>query len=324
MGPLVDHLGVPAGGLKYAGKSCREKPGPREDGRVIRVNSGSHYNDACCFDYDNAETNGHDTRNGHMEAIYHGNCDVWGTCSGSGPWVTADLENGLLPGENTGENSADPSIYYRFVTTMLKGESSQWAIRGANTVSDSLMTYCDGEWPDADGYNPMSKEGALILGIGGDNSNGAQGTFYKGVITSGYPDNDTEDKVQADIVDAGYATTSLTSGPELAIDESISLPVTTMIASVDTPGSYIWHSGFELYLGALEDTQLFYEDATFCPLTALSGSGNSIRSWSYPTRYIRHYNILGYIASNGGVHTFESASSFNADASWLITSGFAS
>ena len=33
----------------------------------------------------------------------------------------------------------------------------------------------------------MHKEGAIILGIGGDNSKGSAGTFYEGVMTSGYP-----------------------------------------------------------------------------------------------------------------------------------------
>ncbi len=37
------------------------------------------------------------------------------------------------------------------------------------------------------GYNPMHKQGAIILGIGGDNSKGSAGTFYEGVMTSGYP-----------------------------------------------------------------------------------------------------------------------------------------
>ncbi|GFF56117.1 hypothetical protein IFM46972_10433 [Aspergillus udagawae] len=337
---------------------------------MYAVLDGTHYNDACCFDYGNAETSGHDTGNGHMEAIYYGNCDVWGTGSGSGPWIMADLENGLFSGESDGYNSGDPSISYRFVTTIIKGGQNQWAIRGANAMSGSLSTYYEGARPEVDGYNPMSKEGALVLGIGGDNSNGAQGTFYEGVITSGYPDDDTEAKVQADIVDAGYATTSLTSGPELIVNTTISLQVTTSgytdrylahtgstvntqvvsvysntttqqqaswrvrtglgnsdcfsFESVDTPGSYIRHSGFELYLSAIEDAQRFYEDATFCPMTALSGSGNSVRSWSYPTRFIRHFNNVGYIASNGGVQTFDAAKSFNADASWLVVSGFAS
>jgi hypothetical protein len=50
----------------------------------------------------------------------------------------------------------------------------------------------------------MHKEGAIILGIGGDNSKGSAGTFYEGVMTSGYPSAATENAVQASIVSAGY------------------------------------------------------------------------------------------------------------------------
>jgi hypothetical protein len=39
----------------------------------------------------------------------------------------------------------------------------------------------DGVRPN--GYHPMKNEGAIILGIGGDNSNGGVGTFYEGCIT---------------------------------------------------------------------------------------------------------------------------------------------
>ena len=51
----------------------------------------------------------------------------------------------------------------------------------------------------------MKKEGAIILGIGGDNSNGSAGTFYEGVMTSGYPSDATENAVQANITAAGYS-----------------------------------------------------------------------------------------------------------------------
>ena len=218
--------------------------------------------------------------------------------------------------------------------------------------------------PKVSGYNPMSKEGAIILGIGGDNSNGAQGTFYEGVMTSGYPSDATENSVQANIVAAKYAVTSLTSGPALTVGSSISLRVndpgytTRYIAhtgstvntqvvssssttalkqqaswtvrtglgnsacfsfeSVDTPGSYIRHSNFELLLNANDGTKQFHEDATFCPQSGLNGQGNSIRSWSYPTRYFRHYDNVLYAASNGGVHTFDAAASFNDDVSFLV------
>jgi hypothetical protein len=49
----------------------------------------------------------------------------------------------------------------------------------------------------------MKKQGAILLGIGGDNSVAGEGTFFEGVLTSGYPTNATESAVQADIVAAG-------------------------------------------------------------------------------------------------------------------------
>lgn len=57
----------------------------------------------------------------------------------------------------------------------------------------------------------MKKEGSIILGIGGDNSHGAVGTFYEGVMTSGFPTDATEDAVQANIVAAKYSATATTS-----------------------------------------------------------------------------------------------------------------
>ena len=83
---------------------------------------GTHYNGGCCFDYGNAETSNNDTGNGHMEAIYFGNIKVWGYGTGNGPWIMADMENGLYSGVNAGYNANDPTISYRFTTAMIKGE----------------------------------------------------------------------------------------------------------------------------------------------------------------------------------------------------------
>ena len=44
-----------------------------------------------------------------------------------------------------------------------------------------LKVLFDGSRPAQ--YQPMHKQGAIILGIGGDNSNRAIGTFFEGVIT---------------------------------------------------------------------------------------------------------------------------------------------
>ncbi|KZV90953.1 alpha-L-arabinofuranosidase B domain protein [Exidia glandulosa HHB12029] len=336
---------------------------------MYAVLDGTHFNGACCFDYGNAETNSRDTGNGHMEAIYFGTSTTWGTGSGSGPWLMADLENGLFSGNTTGNNPSDPTITNRFFTAIVKGQPNHWALRGANAASGSLSTFYSGVRPTASGYNPMKKEGAIILGIGGDNSNGAQGTFYEGVMTSGFPSDATENSVQANIVAAKYATTSLVSGPAISVGSSVSLRATTACCttrflahsgtavatqvvtsssnstlkqqaswtvvsglanggcisfqSKDTPGSFLRHNNFVLLLNANDGSKQFKEDATFCPQAGLNGQGNSIRSFNYPTRYFRHFDNNLDIASNGGVHTFDAAASFNDDVSWVVTSSFA-
>jgi len=249
----------------------------------------------------------------------------------------------------------------------VKGEPGTWAIRGGNAASGSLSTFYSGSRPS--GYNPMHKEGAIILGIGGDNSVGAQGTFYEGVMTSGYPSDATENSVQSNVVAAKYAITSLTSGPAISVGSSVSFRATTACCTTryiahtgttvntqvvtssntsavrlsaswtvvaglansacvsfesrDTSGSYIRHSSFALLVNANDGTEQFKEDATFCPQTGLNGQGNSIRAWGYPTRYFRHFDNVGYVASNGGVNTFDAAASFNDDVSWVVGSAFA-
>ncbi|SHM87052.1 arabinofuranosidase catalytic domain-containing protein [Actinacidiphila paucisporea] len=173
---------------------------------MYAIFDGTHYNGGCCFDYGNAETNNNDDGNGTMEAIYFGNIKVWGYGSGNGPWIMADLENGLFSGVNQHLNSNDPTINYRYTTAIIKGGPNHWAIRGGNAQSGGLSTFYDGVRPNVSGYNPMKKQGAIILGTGGDNSKGAQGTFYEGVMTSGYPSDATENAVQTNINSVAYGS----------------------------------------------------------------------------------------------------------------------
>jgi hypothetical protein len=181
------------------------------------IYDGTHYNSGCCFDYGNAETNNDDNGNGHMEAIYFGNSTTWGFGTGNGPWIMADMENGLYSGVNAGYNANDATIDYRYTTAMIEGGPNQWAILGGNAQSGGLSTFYSGARPNVAGYNPMHKEGAIILGIGGDNSKSSAGTFYEGVLTSGYPSAATESAVQANIVAAGYGVGgSGTTGPIVA------------------------------------------------------------------------------------------------------------
>jgi hypothetical protein len=175
---------------------------------VYMVAAGGHVNSGCCFDYGNAETSSRDTGNGHMGAVYFGTLCwfggvVAGQCAGSGPWVMADLENGLFAGAN-GTNLNNTGRSAAFVTGMLKMNSTTYAIKDGNAASGGLKTSYNGPLPTTAGYTPLRLEGAIILGIGGDNSNGSAGTFYEGVMTAGFPSDATENAVQANIVAAGY------------------------------------------------------------------------------------------------------------------------
>ena len=64
---------------------------------------------------------------------------------------------------------------------------------------------------DRSSYDPMRKQGAILLGNGGDNSVGSQGTFYEGAMTAPgtFPTLETNQKIQANIVAAKYNVQSL-------------------------------------------------------------------------------------------------------------------
>jgi hypothetical protein len=85
----------------------------------------------------------------------------------------------------------------------------------------TLTTMWNGARPS--GYTPMKKQGAIILGIGGDNSNGAQGNFFEGAMTTGSTTDATDNAVQANIVAAGYgsATSSITDRAEVSTPEGL-------------------------------------------------------------------------------------------------------
>jgi hypothetical protein len=165
------------------------------------VVGGQFYNGGCCFNYGNLERDNRDDGEGSAEAIYFGSCTIWGRGAGDGPWVMADLENGLWAGNASPyDNSA--SLSFTYVTGMVKGDAAgtnHWAIKSGNAQAGALSTPFDGTRPSSR-YNPMRKQGAIGLGIAGDNSNVAQGNFFEGVMTAHYSSNAADDAVQANIV----------------------------------------------------------------------------------------------------------------------------
>lgn len=186
---------------------------------LYEVTDGKYFNGSCCFDFGNAETNNQAGPGGAMDAIYFGNAGFWDKGAGNGPWVMADMEAGLYSqgGTSYGTNLQDLSLPFAFVTAMLKNNSATavasdgpFTLKGGNAQTGSLTTMYSGARPTdiqffgTQNYTVMQKQGAILLGIGGDNSSGAQGDFYEGVMTAGYASSATEDAVQANIVASGY------------------------------------------------------------------------------------------------------------------------
>jgi hypothetical protein len=175
---------------------------------MYMVTSGTHSNTGCCFDYGNSETTRDYQGPGTMDALNFSSTTSWGTGAGAGPWVMADLEAGLFSQGSSGKNPSDPTQTAPFVTAVLKNNgTTEWTLKGGDATTGSLSTYYKGALPG--GWSPMKKQGAIVLGSGGDccatNTNQSAGTFYEGCIVSGYPSDATESAVQANIVAAGYS-----------------------------------------------------------------------------------------------------------------------
>jgi hypothetical protein len=86
---------------------------------------------------------------------------------------------------------------------MAKGEPHHWTSMGGDAQKGELKVMFDGPRVNSS-YDPMRKQGAILLGNGGDNSNGSQGTFYEGAMTAAgtFPSDATDQKVQANVVAA--------------------------------------------------------------------------------------------------------------------------
>jgi len=209
---------------------------------IYYVVDGTHYDSGCCFDYGNSSTNGRAVGTGTMETTYFGDSTVWGSGEGSGPWIMSDMEAGLFSGHNAKRNVEDPTIAsWRFVTAVVDGGGGdRWDLRGGNAQNGSLTTFYSGPRPAAPRsgsyYFPMRKQGGILLGTGGDNGNGSSGTFYEGVMTSGYPAISTTDAVQANVVAARYDVPRVTLSRITTFSPQSSQQVTeTFTNTTDAP-----------------------------------------------------------------------------------------
>ena len=217
------------------------------------VINGHHYNSGCCFDYGNAEIDSRDDDNGTMETTYYGNATAWYHGNAPGPWIMTDQENNLVGCVNNDASKLCkdlPNITWRFVTAMAKGEPHHWASLGGDAQRGALSVMFDGPRINST-YDPMRKQGAILLGNGGDNSVGSQGTFYEGAMTAAgtYPSNATDQLIQANVVAARYDVPRLTLAPASATAAPTGL-------QTFSPGSS-------------QDTTLTFTNATGAPATGI-------------------------------------------------------
>jgi alpha-L-arabinofuranosidase B-like protein len=187
---------------------------------VVDAKRSSQY---CCFGYGNAELSGWDEGNATMEVVHFGSITQFGQSGGgNGPWVGADLENGIFEGYENGSAkvaSNTPITGMDYLTAMVKGPGARdcptnlmstgcFGLKAGNAQSGALQWKFSatnsgyGQRPPT--YTPKKLQGAIILATGGDGSNGGTGTWFEGAIVKGNPSNATDDAVQANIVAAGY------------------------------------------------------------------------------------------------------------------------
>jgi len=229
--PLADMAPITIMGHKVYGVFIEPGMGLREDdakGTAVDdqaegqywVINGLHFNSGCCFDYGNAEIDSRDDDNGTMETAYFGDAPFWYHGNLPGPWVMTDQENNLVGCVNPDGTKLCanlPKIDWRFVTAMAKGEPHHWTTMGGDAQRGELSVMFDG--PRVNGsYDPMRKQGAILLGNGGDNSNSSQGTFYEGAMTAAgtFPTNTTDQLVQDNVVAARYDVQRLSLAPASA------------------------------------------------------------------------------------------------------------
>ena len=221
---------------------------------IYYVIHGGHYDSGCCFDYGNSSTNGRAVGTGTMETTYYGTSTAWGRGNGEGPWIMADMEAGLFSGYDAKLNDVPSITDWDFVSVFVNGGGgNKWDLRGGDAAKDSLVTFYSGprpHSPQSDAYYPMHKKGGMLLGNGGDNGNGSAGTFFEGVMTVGYPIDETIAKVQAGIAAAAYrkyplSVTRLTSfAPGGKSDVSVVFsnttgkPVKDLSISVELPDGW--------------------------------------------------------------------------------------
>ena len=248
-----------AQGTGYRIDNARNVPTGSQPEGVYMLTSSNLTSNGCCFDFGSAEANDSDDGNATMNAIYYGT-DCWTqNCTGPGPWVGGDLENGMYF-SNTGANpSSIPSETGSFLSAWEKNNgTTNFTLKYGNGQQGGLTQSYSGALPS--GYDPMKVQPSIELGTGGDNSIWGDGEFFEGAVTAGYPSDATENAVQASLVAAGYA------------DNVTDVPTTASVVSLKAHanGEYVDAAGSSTSL--IADSTSIGTNETFDLLTNPDGT----------------------------------------------------
>lgn len=235
----------------------------RAEGQYWVIN-GLHFNAGCCFDYGNAETDSRDDGNGTMETAYYGDATGWYHGNAPGPWIMTDQENNLVGCVNPDGSKLCamlPNIPWRFVTAMAKGEAHHWTSLGGDAQHGALSVMFNGPRVNAT-YDPMRKQGAILLGNGGDNSDSSQGTFYEGAMTAAgtFPTDATDQLVQSNIAAAKYDVQQVSLAPASA--------------GAMPPGLQTFAPGTS------QDTTVKFTNTTVAPVSGVKLSISAPKGWT--------------------------------------------
>ena len=320
LGAAADALPITAGGHQVYGVSISPGMGYRNNrtsgvavnGKpegMYMVSSGTHFNSGCCFDYGNAETSATDTGPGHMDAVNVGK-DMKASCQNKPePGVHADLEDGVFHWDKP---TCNPASYVRggprpFISAWLKNNGqTRFALKWGDAQSGGLNKIYAGALPR--GYAPMRQEGAIILGTGGDNVHASAGSFFEGVMTSGYPTDHAENVVQANIVAVGYGAPTGLSGT-LAPGSEISLQVATACCT----GYYVRNRNGAAVIAPITSRSAEQDkgDSTWIVRRGLSdNSCLSFESRNNPGDFLRHQNSALHVQPFDGTALNRSDATF--------------
>jgi len=155
----------------------------------------------------------------------------------------------------------------------------------------------------------MHKEGAIILGIGGDNSNTAIGSFFEGAMTQGLPSDAAENSVQANVVSVGYGGPSPVAAGTLNPGSTISLRATTACCTT----RYVRHQNNNGVTSVISSGSSATDkaDGTWIVRRGLANNSCvSFESRNFPGDFLRHQNFQLFKQPMDGSALFRADATF--------------